>query len=109
MGGNYTLNFDQLNADDDGLKNGFNDRFLSLETIFEHFLALAPLRRILPVCTAHYINYEKKKKARKVNSAFNASAFDYGIISHIIKLITRVTLLSMSTNAHRSTNQKRGI
>lgn len=77
LGGNYTLNFDKLNADDDGLKNGFNDRFLSLQTIFEHFLALALLRRILPVCTAHCkqhtwywysqdINYEKKK-ARKVN------------------------------------------
>lgn len=53
LGGNYTLNFDKLNADDDGLKNGFNGRFLSLETIFEHFLAFALLRRILPVCTAH--------------------------------------------------------
>ena len=55
LGGNYTLNFDKLKADDDGLKNGFNDRFLSLQTIFEHFLALALflLRRILPVCTAH--------------------------------------------------------
>lgn len=77
LGGNYTLNFDKLNADDDGLKNGFNDRFLSLETIFEHFFALAlfVLRRILPVCTAHSkkhtwywysqdINYEKKKHER---------------------------------------------
>ena len=34
LGGNYTLNFDKLNADDDELKNGFNGRFLSFETIF---------------------------------------------------------------------------
>ena len=37
LGGNCTLNFDKLKADDDGLKNDFNDRFLSLQTIFEHF------------------------------------------------------------------------
>ena len=73
LGGNYTLNFDKLNADDHGLKNGFNGRFLSLETIFEHFLALALLTKNSPCLhcalqttpdTLRILTMKKKNHAR---------------------------------------------